>query len=311
MHSDQVKYLIEVSNTGSINSAAQKLFITPSALSMSLQKLEKEFGCALLSRSQKGVMLTESGKRFVELSLIYFREINKLIKAENSDFNVSGTLNVSMIYGLLDQFLTPFVCTFYQTFPLIQLTCLENTLYKICPALASGASDLALTVNCAETNAALFAKHHLAYHALVPCKLVIWASDTHPLAAYRTLTFTNLEKYPLIVFNPPNCAEESNPLYQLLSYCRFSPNQIILESNMTLITEMIHSNIGISLSHVTPLSLSHTISDHIIQIPLKADIPLSFGYLLDENTPLSLPASLFLNELISYIANKNIHTTLF
>ena len=56
MHTDQNTYLIEVRNTGSINSAAQNLFITPSALSMSLQKLEKELGLELLTRTQKGVV---------------------------------------------------------------------------------------------------------------------------------------------------------------------------------------------------------------------------------------------------------------
>lgn len=311
MHSDQVKYLIEVSNTGSINSAAQKLYITPSALSMSLQKLEKEFGLELLTRTQKGVTLTESGKRFVEISLNYFHEINKLIKDEDSDFNITGMLTLSLIYGILDQMLSPFICTFYQTFPLINLTCVEKSINDVCLTLTDTSSDLALIVNCAETNASLFAEHHLEYHALSPCKMAICTSATHPLAPYRAVTLNNLVKFPLIIFNPPTCTVDNNPLFKLLSYYGFSPHQIILESNPALISEMIRSNIGVSLTHVTPFSQPSAVSEHVRHIPLKNDISLSFGYLLKQNTTLSLASSLFLNELISYISHKNMHTTLF
>lgn len=308
MHTDQITYLIEVSNTGSINSAAQNLFITPSALSMSLQKLEKELGLELLTRTQKGVVLTASGKRLVEISLNYFQEINKLIKAENSDYNISGALTLSVIYGVLDQMLSPFICTFYQTFPLIQLTYVESSIDGVCLSLAEEASDLALIVNCAEMNAPFFAKHQLEFHSLSPCHLVICTSSTHPLASYRTVTLHNLTKYPLIVFNPPACTVENNPLYKMLRYYGFSANQIILESNQTLISEMVHNNIGVSLSHITPHALVHPFSEHITQIPLKDDISLSFGYLLKQDTTLSLAASLFLNEFISYISHKTMHT---
>ena len=166
MHSDQIKYLIEVSNSGSINSAAQRLFITPSALSMSLQKLEKEFGLELLTRTQKGVVLTASGKRLVEISLTYFQEINKLIKAEDSDFNISGSLTLAMIYGVLDQMLSPFICAFYRTYPLIKLTFVETTINEVCLSLANGTSDMALIVNCADMNKLLshWQKSRMSYH---------------------------------------------------------------------------------------------------------------------------------------------------
>ena len=71
---------------------------------------------------------------------------------------------------------------------------------------------------------------------------------------------------------------------------------------------MVHNNIGVSLSHITPHALVHPFSEHITQIPLKDDISLSFGYLLKQDTTLSLAASLFLNEFISYISHKTMHT---
>ena len=94
----------------------------------------------------------------------------------------------------------------------------------------------------------------------------------------------------------------------MLRYYGFSTNQIILESNQTLISEMIHNNIGVSLSQVAPHSTPYPFSEHIMQIPLKDDISLSFGYLLKQDTTLSLAASLFLNEFISYISHKTMHT---
>jgi len=58
----QLKFFCEVCSSGSITAAATNLFITPSGLSMALQRLEKELDCKLLNRTTKGVSLTKEGE---------------------------------------------------------------------------------------------------------------------------------------------------------------------------------------------------------------------------------------------------------
>ena len=66
MKIEQLRQLLEVSQTGSINRAAAILYISQPNLSASLHSLEQELGYALLDRSSRGVTLTADGERFLE-----------------------------------------------------------------------------------------------------------------------------------------------------------------------------------------------------------------------------------------------------
>ena len=62
---NQLKYVIEIAKTGSINQAAANLFLSQSVLSTSVSSLEKEIGQKIFVRSNRGVTLTPFGHTFV------------------------------------------------------------------------------------------------------------------------------------------------------------------------------------------------------------------------------------------------------
>ncbi len=68
---EQLKQVVEIASTGSINQAAGNLFISQAALSMSLMNLEKELGHTIFLRNNRGVQLTGFGQDF----LSYIRPI--------------------------------------------------------------------------------------------------------------------------------------------------------------------------------------------------------------------------------------------
>lgn len=61
MKLNQLKALLAIADAGSIHEAARMLHLTPSALSKAVKELEREFGTELLTRSAKGMRLTECG----------------------------------------------------------------------------------------------------------------------------------------------------------------------------------------------------------------------------------------------------------
>jgi len=67
----QLKYIITIAETGSITTAAQRLFIAQPSLSKSVAELEKEMGITIFNRSNRGVYLSEDGTKF----LSYARQI--------------------------------------------------------------------------------------------------------------------------------------------------------------------------------------------------------------------------------------------
>ena len=73
-----MKYVVEVADIGSVNKAAEKLYVGQSNLSRAIKELESNLGVAIFDRSAKGMALTPEGEIFVryardilEQSLIY------------------------------------------------------------------------------------------------------------------------------------------------------------------------------------------------------------------------------------------------
>ena len=62
---NQLKYVVAVAKTGSINKAAADLFISQSVVSAAIAGLEKEIGRDIFVRSNRGVTLTPFGHTFV------------------------------------------------------------------------------------------------------------------------------------------------------------------------------------------------------------------------------------------------------
>lgn len=64
-----IKTFIEVANTGSFVAACDRLFVTQSAVSLRIQRLEDSLGHPLFIRSKAGAVLTSEGKQFERYAL--------------------------------------------------------------------------------------------------------------------------------------------------------------------------------------------------------------------------------------------------
>ncbi len=64
MTTTQALYVLEVANCRSMSRAAQRLYVSQSAISQQIQKLEQELGSALFTRTVYGLELTAAGESF-------------------------------------------------------------------------------------------------------------------------------------------------------------------------------------------------------------------------------------------------------
>lgn len=64
-----IRTFLEVANTGSFVSACDRLFVTQSAVSLRIQRLEDSLGHPLFLRSKAGAVLTPEGKQFEPYAL--------------------------------------------------------------------------------------------------------------------------------------------------------------------------------------------------------------------------------------------------
>lgn len=70
-----LKYAVEVAEVGSINKAAERLYVDQSNLSRCIKDLESSLGVAVFERSARGVKLTADGKIFLDYAKKILSEI--------------------------------------------------------------------------------------------------------------------------------------------------------------------------------------------------------------------------------------------
>ena len=79
----QLEYFREIADTGSINEAARRLYMSQPPLSYQIRQLEEVLHDRLFERSRKGVALTEAGR------LLYGRAVNLLDYARSTQLEVA------------------------------------------------------------------------------------------------------------------------------------------------------------------------------------------------------------------------------
>ncbi|WP_444851429.1 LysR family transcriptional regulator [Neoaquamicrobium sediminum] len=114
------RYFLEVLHLGSIRLAADRLHVSPSAISRQIAKLEREFGEPLLDRRANGVQLTEAGKLAGEHFASILGQID-LIRGEMSDLRKlkSGNVSIATVDGITDPYLSEQILAFRKKFPAV------------------------------------------------------------------------------------------------------------------------------------------------------------------------------------------------
>ena len=85
MNNRQLEYFAETVKLKSITKAANKRFVTQSALSKAIQSLESELGTVLIDRGAKDFQLTRDG----ETVFVYASEILDFFDKKQSSFSVN------------------------------------------------------------------------------------------------------------------------------------------------------------------------------------------------------------------------------
>ena len=83
-----IKYAVEVANEGSINKAAEKLYVDQPNLSRAIKELEASLGVKIFERSAKGMGLTSDGETFIRYAKTILRQVDEV----ESIFNGSGSV---------------------------------------------------------------------------------------------------------------------------------------------------------------------------------------------------------------------------
>lgn len=141
----RLKVLREVAQAGSFSGAAERLFLSQSAVSQQVATLEREVGMTLLDRTHNGPVLTDAGRILVEHADAV---IARLDEAERELAAIAGLdagqLRVASFPSASATLLTSAVSEFTRHYPQVKLTVAEGEPEDTLPRLRAGEVDLAL-----------------------------------------------------------------------------------------------------------------------------------------------------------------------
>ncbi|MFP4139694.1 MAG: LysR family transcriptional regulator [Planctomycetota bacterium] len=194
MHTDVMKTFCDLVDAGSFSKAAEMNFISQSAVSQQLAKLERELSVQLISRGGGLVAPTEAGRAFYDGCKDIIRRHEQLLGEVRAAADaVRGVLRVGTIYSVGFYLLDPYVREFLQAHAEVNLHVEYTRWNRINAAIVSGEMDLGI-VACPEK------QRSIEILPLTSEELVVAFSPGHPLAGRDRIGVEELEGETVVAF---------------------------------------------------------------------------------------------------------------
>jgi len=192
MNIKHLEHLLVLADTGSFSRAAEKLFITQSALSRSIQSLEDDLGAKVLDRIGKRNELTPLGLDVVTRARHIVRDAAELRhSAKLLQEGGGGAIRVGLGSGPAALLMTSLMCEAAKT-PNMRVVVTQGPVESQIQQLRSRQLD-AMVVDMRRVIPAA----DLNIESLVELKAGFMVRAQHPLAAQKTVTFTDVLRYPI------------------------------------------------------------------------------------------------------------------
>ncbi|MCU6707273.1 LysR family transcriptional regulator [Paenibacillus sp. J5C_2022] len=290
----QLKYVIEVANRGSINEAAKRLFISQPSLSGAIKDLEVAMGVTIFERTNKGISLTKEGVEFLgyarqvveQAELLEGRYMNA--KPSPQHFSVSTqhyAFAVNAFVSLVQE----------HGHEEYEMSLRETKTYEIIEDVKSMRSEIGiLYVN--EFNGKVINKllksANLQFTSLFTAKPHVFISINNPLAKQKMVTIEELQDYPYLSFDQGeyNSFHFSEEILSTLS----RKKSILVNDRATLFNLLIGLN-GYTIS--TGVLSSDLNGNEIIPVPLAIEETINVGWIAQRNASLSILGTAYVEAL--------------
>lgn len=260
----RVAYLYEAITAGTIRGAADKLNVSPSAISRHITLLEQELSCQLIERHRTGVAATQAG----EIVLRYYREtksseescIGKLSALQGLQL---GHINLVIGEGFVSDLMLGPLSEFSKQYSKLTLS-----------ITLSGSSEVIRQIETDEAHIGLLfhpANHpNIRSHVISQQSICAVVNPEHPLASStKPLLLEELLDYPVAL------SENSFGVRQLLALAEFKQrlrfNPALTTNSIAVLKQYVRTNMGITFLPEFVIT-SEIIDQQLVALPLADDV---------------------------------------
>ena len=293
----QLKYVITVAESNSMNEAAGNRFISQPSLSASIKELENEIGIELFRRTNRGITITPEGKEFVGYSkqtvqqyeLMEAKYVSK--KELKKKFSVS-TQHYAFAVNAFAEMVKQFGMEEYE------FAIHETRTYDVIEDVKNFRSEIGiLYLNDFNRNvlSKLFSENNLEFHALLNCGIYAYMWKKHPLANEKLVSLEQLNDYPCLAFDQGS----NNSFYfaeEVLSTYEYK--QLIRANDRATLLNLMVGLKGYTLC--SGILCEDLNGSSYCAVKLDSDEIMTVGYLIRKGMNISPLGQKYLEEILKF-----------
>ncbi len=203
MNLQQLKYVISIEKTGSINAAAQLLYLTPSTISLALKSLENELNITIFSRSKQGMLPTKEGTEFIRSIDSILSQINEIENTYMHNEQKKVVLSVSsQHYDFASKAFAKLI-NYYENEPDMNFRFLETDTKQVIYDVKNNFSEIGLIYLSQHNQKIIFRvleREELTFNRLFAFQPHVFIRKLHPLHRKKAVTYEELTDFPAITF---------------------------------------------------------------------------------------------------------------
>ena len=198
----QLKYILTIAETKSLNKAAEQLYVSQPSLTNALKELEKEIGITIFFRSGRGVTLTNDGVEFLTYARELYHEYEQLLQRYTESGSYKKKFAVSTQHY---SFAVKAFVDVAKTLDMSQyeLAIRETKTAEVIQDVSTMKSEIGvlyLSDFNRKSMEKLLNSANLEFHPLIECDAYVYLWKGHPLAEEAFITMEQLKNYPCLAF---------------------------------------------------------------------------------------------------------------
>ena len=287
----QLEYFLEIYNQKSMKRAAEKLIISPQAVSKTIKEIEDELNVTLFVRGKKSLEPTSEAEYLKNHAIKILEELDQIKKIKKFSEHENKIITIYSVDGFLQYVTIKFIEDFQEAFPGILLNIIETTEKDIIEKLEKRDIDKAIITRPLDSK--LF-----SYSYLYSNKNCLVIHKDNPLSKKKTISLCDLNNQPIAGKGSDYSCYSTN--ISNLFQKNINPKIMLETTNDSLIIKMAERNLAIGIT-IDYLAFASN-SENIAIIPIEEDIQGRNVFWIENNYAiLTREEQIFRNFLLKWI----------
>lgn len=294
----QLNYAIVISDVGSMNKAAEQLYIAQPSLTAAIKELEKEIGITIFNRGARGITLTADGSEFIKYARQVYQQYENLQEKYTGGrlkrkFGIS-TQHYSFAVQAFVEMVKEFNTHEYEF--AIRETKTSNVINDV-SSLKSEIGIIYLSNFNRHVITKILESNHLEFHHLIDCDIFAYLWKGHPLAQKQSVSIDELKEYPCLTFEQ---GDKSSFYFaeEIIDTADFS--RVIKSSDRCTMLNLMKGLNGYTFC--SGIICNELNGSEYTAVPIKdATDKMEIGYITRKNTIINDIAKIYIEKIESFL----------